>query len=516
MSSPIVAMSHAPFRASDVSHAFDPSVMVHVEIEAGASLYAMVLAHLHDHAHDEVSTPSRRIADSPSAAKGGACCAGDESNDSDDDDECATSESSSAKTTTVRRPTSLSAGLGLFSFEYAGAAKLWALHQTIGSPVGSQCGVELYTNLVLFAERAANGLEVIQSFCDQLLRDSEMTRPGMFTIFKFNARQSTWRREARTASRPVESVVLPAETKRALVADMVDFLAPRTQRWYRKHGIPYRRSYLFHGTPGAGKTSLIQALAGEFERNLCYLNPSHPDMTDDALKHAVERAPVSSLIVLEDIDALFSKQREAKVAQSKLTFSGLLNALDGVGSSSGQVFILTTNFKEKLDDALIRPGRVDLHVAFTDATREQMVTLFAQFYKRAPAALADAFADAVVASLGGRDVSMASLQHFFVASRKRTAEEAVAHAADVAAELERRSAERAPADGKDAGAPADGAAGEGDGAAVEPEAAATAKPKSKTKGRAGGGNGGVHVHIYGGARCGGAGSDGEGDGEGGE
>ncbi len=42
-------------------------------------------------------------------------------------------------------------------------------------------------------------------------------------------------------------------------------------------------------------------------------------------------------MVIEDIDALFAKDRSAKNAKSPLSFSGLLNALDGVGAASGQV-----------------------------------------------------------------------------------------------------------------------------------------------------------------------------------
>jgi chaperone BCS1 len=63
-----------------------------------------------------------------------------------------------------------------------------------------------------------------------------------------------------------------------------------------------------------------------------------------------------------------------------MTFSGLLNALDGIGNPDGQIFVLTTNFRDNLDSALIRNGRVDLHIEFTHATPEQMETIFSQFY----------------------------------------------------------------------------------------------------------------------------------------
>jgi len=80
------------------------------------------------------------------------------------------------------------------------------------------------------------------------------------------------------------------------------------------------------------------------------------------------------------VDALFGKNREKKIHQSPLTFSGLLNALDGVGNHEGLIFVLTTNFKEQLDAALIRDGRVDYRLRFDHCTPEQMEMMFDNFY----------------------------------------------------------------------------------------------------------------------------------------
>ena len=53
---------------------------------------------------------------------------------------------------------------------------------------------------------------------------------------------------------------------------------------------------------------------------------------------------------------------QAGVKRSGVTFSGLLNAIDGVASQEGRLFFMTTNHIEKLDPALIRPGRCDVKV----------------------------------------------------------------------------------------------------------------------------------------------------------
>merc|ERR1719433_634703 len=66
---------------------------------------------------------------------------------------------------------------------------------------------------------------------------------------------------------------------------------------------------------------------------------------------------------------------------SALTFTGLLNTLDGSGHAKGQIVIMTTNFIDRLDEALIRAGRADVWVEFKKATDWQLESLFKWFYQ---------------------------------------------------------------------------------------------------------------------------------------
>lgn len=82
-----------------------------------------------------------------------------------------------------------------------------------------------------------------------------------------------------------------------------------------------------------------------------------------------------------DLARELKKQGNDANDKKGISLSGLLNAIDGVASHEGRVLIMTTNKPETLDDALIRPGRVDLQVGFTNATQEQARELFERMFE---------------------------------------------------------------------------------------------------------------------------------------
>jgi chaperone BCS1 len=181
--------------------------------------------------------------------------------------------------------------------------------------------------------------------------------------------------------RPLDSVVLEEGVKERIVDDLKAFLDTRT--WYLDRGIPYRRGYLLYGPPGTGKSSFIQALAGELDFNIAILNVNERGLTDDRLNHLLTNIPQRTIVLLEDADAAFTNRRQADgdgYSGPTVTFSGLLNALDGVGSAEGRIIFLTTNHVERLDEALIRPGRVDMPVRFGEASAYQMERLWDRFF----------------------------------------------------------------------------------------------------------------------------------------
>lgn len=150
---------------------------------------------------------------------------------------------------------------------------------------------------------------------------------------------SEWRQFGQPrVKRSVDSVVLDENVANNLVKDVITWI--ESAQWYRDRGIPYRRGYLLHGPPGSGKSSFIYALAGKLDYNICILNLNERGLTDDRLALALSNIPPHSIVLLEDIDAAFPINRssddgrnaQATQHQSDVTFSGLLNVLDGVAA----------------------------------------------------------------------------------------------------------------------------------------------------------------------------------------
>ena len=198
----------------------------------------------------------------------------------------------------------------------------------------------------------------------------------------YAARQMDWAPlgEARR-KRPLGSVVLDEGIKERLLADVRDFLG--RQQWYLERGIPYRRGYLLHGPPGSGKTSFVQALAGELDFSVAMVNLSEVGVTDDRLAYLLTKLPPRCILLLEDADAAFVNRRQRDAdgyGGATVTFSGLLNALDGLAAGEERIAFLTTNHIDRLDPALIRPGRVDMIQHLGQATRHQASMMWDRFY----------------------------------------------------------------------------------------------------------------------------------------
>ncbi|KAH6912123.1 mitochondrial chaperone BCS1 [Coprinopsis sp. MPI-PUGE-AT-0042] len=221
-----------------------------------------------------------------------------------------------------------------------------------------------------------------------------------------------WSSVRRKLRRPLDSIILEKGVIESVLEDAREFI--EMEDWYIEAGIPHRRGYLLHGPPGTGKTSTIHALAGELGLEIFSLSLSAGFVDDAFLQQAASSIPKKAIFLIEDIDCAFSTgprdpsctdaDDESDAAslpapgmtlgmspmgymglppfgrRCNVTLSGLLNVIDGIGSEEGVLFFATTNYVERLDGALLRPGRIDKKVEYKLTTKDQSKSLFARFF----------------------------------------------------------------------------------------------------------------------------------------
>lgn len=226
----------------------------------------------------------------------------------------------------------------------------------------------LFSDFIVFRSRTQEGIDAVVRKLEQLTEERKKT---LRNVYIYNPGAWGWDSSDFTY-RDLDSVFLPEGVKEDLLADFDKFLA--SEEHYNRIGIPWHRGYLFEGAPGNGKSSLAAALAHRYKMNL-YNLPLSSVKDDKQLMTLVSNMQDHSVLLLEDID-IFSKSMQREQKDGAPTLAGLLNALDGVATPHGMLTIMTTNHVEVLQDALVRPGRMDKRLELRAPVPYQIETMF--------------------------------------------------------------------------------------------------------------------------------------------
>ena len=255
------------------------------------------------------------------------------------------------------------------------------------------------------------------SFFNELIQTVKRLDNGEPNEIKvFNYDPYHWEFITSIPKREMNSVFIPNETKKEILNALDNFV--NNESFYRERGIPYQLGILLEGPPGTGKTSLVKAIASYINKNISTISPTH--LYD--LPRSLGSFKESSIMVIEDIDtSIITNDRENKnvlseedLTQGKMlkeeppvfsfsSLSDVLNSIDGILSIHGRVLVMTTNHYEKLDKALIRPGRIDLVVHVGFVTQETFNEFILSFFNKK-----------VEGQFTGKEVTVSKLQNEFL------------------------------------------------------------------------------------------------------
>ncbi|CAH8320201.1 unnamed protein product [Eruca vesicaria subsp. sativa] len=185
-----------------------------------------------------------------------------------------------------------------------------------------------------------------------------------------------------------ETMAMEDDLKRDVIADLDRFI--RRKEFYKRVGKAWKRGYLLYGPPGTGKSSLVAAMANYLRFDVYDLQLASV-MRDADLRRLLLATRNRSILVIEDIDCAVDLPNRVEKqpvdgknrgeSQGPLTLSGLLNFIDGLWSSCGdeRIIIFTTNHKDRLDPALLRPGRMDMHIYMGHCSFQGFKTLASNY-----------------------------------------------------------------------------------------------------------------------------------------
>ena len=267
---------------------------------------------------------------------------------------------------------SLGVGYGVHFFFYE-KRLFWLRKQKLESSGSNQEKYEIVIGT--FGRSHAPFKKILNSFapkCDK----------NMNSVYRLS-NNGYWEKFSSIPKRPLQSVAMNVDLKEELVRQIQYFKDNR--EWFYERALAYKLTYILHGMPGTGKTSIIKSIASEFDMNICIININY--MSDKLLEMAFATVPDNSIVIIEDFDSSsitksrglnYNKSEKSNEPASSLntleepsgidknveefsmlSLTGFLNALDGIVPMDNCIVFMTTNDIGNIDPAIYRKGRVD-------------------------------------------------------------------------------------------------------------------------------------------------------------
>ena len=282
-----------------------------------------------------------------------------------------------------------------------------------------------------------SSLKDIKNFLDKIskeyLNSIENQRKNKKFIYSLNSKMEerfNWYECEFNSTKNFNNMYFESKDK---LLEKIDFFV-NNKEWYEKEGLPYTLGIALHGKPGTGKSSIIKCIANKLNRHIIEIPLNKIKTQEDFFECFFEKTYTKEnykkigfdekIFVFEDIDCMSDIvfERENKITgenilkeknnenqdidlinclstmvsdknlkdkqnivsfkkdENKITLSFILNILDGIFETSGRVFIITSNYYDRLDSALKRPGRIDINLEMKNCTKKTISEMVYNFY----------------------------------------------------------------------------------------------------------------------------------------
>jgi ATP-dependent Zn protease len=219
---------------------------------------------------------------------------------------------------------------------------------------------------------------------NQISYINSVAKREIYKFFNYDTSDKKWISNDINVNKTFDHIFLDYKVKTSLIKNIHDFVHNKDK--YDEYGISHKIGYLLHGAPGNGKTSIAYAIAKTYDKNIFKVNLS---CLKTQFISQISNIKMGSVVLFEDIDICeisldrsLSNENNGKkdsIIIDKLELGDILEILDGYCFLKDCIIIMTSNHPDKLDPALIRPGRIDHQIEFTNATTEQISQII-KFY----------------------------------------------------------------------------------------------------------------------------------------